>query len=200
MLLMVKKVDPILVIAILDKVSVVMELDTGAACTLMSKSMYEQLWPVVSERPMLYSSGAKLRVFGGSRLKVSGEIVVTARIGDNPKSCSAKIIIVDGEGPCLLLGKDLIQSLGLCSNIHKVSRVITFKEEFPELFSEGLVCYREKAFTIEVDLTAPPKFCKARTVPYTMREKVDKELDRLQEEVLFLLLQIVLGLLRLSLC
>ena len=176
-----KKVDPILVSVILDKVSVVMELNTGAACTLMSKSMYEQLWPVVSEPPMLYSSGAKLRVYGGSRLKVSGEIVVTARIGNSPKSCSAKIIIVDGEGPCLL-GRDLIQSIGLCSNIHKVSRAITFKEEFPELFSEGLGCYRGKEFTIEVDPTVPPKFCKARTVPYTMREKVDKEPDRLQEE------------------
>ena len=91
------------------------------------------------------------------------------------------IIIVDGEGPCLL-GRDLIQSLGLCSNIHKVSRAITFKEEFLELFSEGLVCYRGKEFTIEVDSTVVPKFYKARAFPYTMREKVDKELDRLQED------------------
>ena len=111
---------------------------------------------------MLYLSCAKLRVYGGSKLKVSSEIVVTARIGDSPKSCSAKIVIVDGEGPCLL-GRDLIQSLGLCSNIHKVSRAITFKEEFPELFS-GLGCYRGKEFTVEVDPTVPPKFCKARTV------------------------------------
>ena len=86
-----------------------MELDTGAACTLMSKSMYERLWPVVSEHSMLYSSCAKLRVYGGSKLKVSGEIVDTARIGDSPKPCSAKIIIVDGEGPCLL-GRDLIKA------------------------------------------------------------------------------------------
>ena len=69
----------------------------------------------------------------------------------------------------------------MCSNIHKVSRAITFKEESPELFS-GFGCYRGKEFTIEVDPTVPLKFCKARTVPYTMREKVDKELDRLQEE------------------
>ena len=58
-----KKVNPILVTVILDKVSVVMELDTGAACTLMSKSMYERLWPVVSERPLLYSSCAKLSLW-----------------------------------------------------------------------------------------------------------------------------------------
>ena len=48
-----EKVDPILVTVILEKVTVVMELDTGAVCTLMSKSKYKQLWPVVPEHPML---------------------------------------------------------------------------------------------------------------------------------------------------
>ena len=130
-----KMVDPILVTVILDKVSVVMELDTGAACTLMSKSMYEQLWPVVSERPMLYSSGAKLRVYGGSRLKVSGEIVVTARIGNSPKSCSAKIIIVDGEGPCLL-GRDLIQSLGFVVTSTKYLELSLLRKSFQNCFQK----------------------------------------------------------------
>ena len=94
----------------------------------MSKDKYEQLSPVVSEHP-------KLRVYGRSTLKVSGEIVVTTRLEDGCKSCSAK-------GHCVL-DRDLIQSLGLCSNIHKVSSAISYKEKFPELFS-GLGCYRGK--------------------------------------------------------
>ena len=175
------RVDPILIDVLLNEVSVPMELDTGAACTLMPKSKYLQFWPVVSERPVLHSSCTTLRVYGGSTLKISGEILVTARLKDSSQSFSTKVIIVDGEGPCLL-GRNLIQSLGLCNNIHKVSSAISFKEEFPELFSDGLGCYQDKEFTIEVDPTVPPKFCKARPVPYTMREKVDKELDRLQEE------------------
>ena len=56
------------------------------------------------------------------------------------------------------------------------------KVEFPQLFSEGLGCYQGKSFSIVVDPSVPAKFCKARTVPYTLREKVGKELSRLQEE------------------
>ena len=80
-----------------------------------------------------------------------------------------------------MLGRDLIQSLGLCSDIHKVSRGITFKKGFPELFSVGLACSQGKKFTNEVNPRVPPKFCKPHTVPYTIRGKVDKELDGLQE-------------------
>ena len=157
-----------------------MEQDTGATCTLMSKSMHEQLWPVVSERPMLYLSCAKLRVYGGSKLKAAGEIV-TAKIGYSPKFCSAKIIIVDGEGPCLL-GRDLIQSLGLCSNITKYLGLSLLRKSFQNCFQKVLDATEGRNSQLRLTRQVPPKFCKARTVPYTMREKVDKELDRLQEE------------------
>ena len=77
------RVDPILVNDFLDEVSVSMELDTGAVCSLIPKTKYEKLWPVISKRPKLYSSSAMLKVYGGSSLKVLGEIFVTAKVKDN---------------------------------------------------------------------------------------------------------------------
>ena len=56
------------------------------------------------------------------------------------------------------------------------------EKEFPKLLSPGLGCYKDKTFAIEVDSSVAPKFCKARTIPYTLKPKVDKELDRLLQE------------------
>ena len=176
-----ENVKPIVVHVLMNKVKVPMELDTGASCSLISKNTYEQIWPSPESRPSLCPSSANLRVYGGSPLRVSGEIEITAELEDSNKSCQAKIVVVDGEGPCLL-GRDLIHTLGLLGNINKVSNTNTLKKEFPELFSEGLGCFKDRKFAIEVDPTVPPKFCKARTVPYMLRDKVNQELDRLQNE------------------
>ena len=67
--------------------------------------------------------------------------------------------------------------------VDKVSATSSaLEKEFPKLFSPGLGCYKDKTFTIEVDSSVAPKFCKARTIPYTLKPKVDKELDRLLQE------------------
>ena len=173
---------PIILDVMLDTVCVPMEVDTGAACTLISRGQYEQLWPVASERPVLCPSSVSLKVYGGATLKVAGEIDVSAKLENGAEMSSARIVVVNGEGPCLL-GRDLIKGLGVLGNIHNVSTdANSVKEEFPDLFLDGLGCYKGRQFAIEVDPSVPPKFCKARTVPYTLRAKVDQELDRLQKE------------------
>ena len=176
------RADPIVLDVLLNTVRVPMELDTGATCTLIPRSQYERLWPVTSERPVLGSSSVALNAYGGIPLKIAGEIDVAARLENGSEVSSARVVVVDGEGPCLL-GRDLIRRLGLLKSIHKVTvSADSIRQEFPELFSEGLGCYRGRQFTIEVDPSVTPKFCKARTVPYTLRAKVDQELDRLQKE------------------
>ena len=178
-----RRPDPIVVNVLLNSAKVPMELDTGATCTLIPKSQYNLAWPFVSKRPRLVSSHVTLNAYGGIPLKVEGEIDVSVELENGPKVDSAKVVVVDGEGPCLL-GRDLIGRLGLINNIHEVHKNANFclQQEYPKLFSGGLGCYKGRKFTIEVDQSVSPKFCKARTVPYVLRAKIDEELDRLCKE------------------
>ena len=51
-----------------------------------------------------------------------------------------------------------------------------------EVFKEGLGTLKGYEAKIYIDPGVRPRFCKARSVPYSMRTLVDKELDRLVEE------------------
>ena len=125
-----------------------------------------------------------LNVYGGSPLTVLGEISVIAKLENCSHSCEVRVVVVKESGPCLL-GRDLSRELKVISSdaLNCVAvKTDKLKVEFPQLFSEGLGYYQGKSFSIVVDPSVPANFCKARTVPYTLREKVDKELSRLQEE------------------
>jgi len=55
-------------------------------------------------------------------------------------------------------------------------------EKYPDVFKEGLVTLKGFEAKILVDSSAPPKYCKPRSVPYFLREKLEKELDCLVSE------------------
>ena len=50
---------------------------------------------------------------------------------------------------------------------------------FPELLGDDMCTMKNVKASIHVKPDATPVFCKARTVPYFMKKKVDEELDRL---------------------
>ena len=50
------------------------------------------------------------------------------------------------------------------------------------LFQSGLDTLKDYKAKIYVDSQAKPKFCKAQQVPYSMKSKVEEELDRLEKE------------------
>ena len=49
------------------------------------------------------------------------------------------------------------------------------------LFNDELGCVQGIQARIQVDSEAIPWFCRARTVPFALRDKVELELDRLQK-------------------
>ena len=55
-------------------------------------------------------------------------------------------------------------------------------EEFPNVFSEGLGTLKGAKVEIYVDETIQPRFHKARPAPYAMKEKIEDELKRLEND------------------
>ena len=169
-------------LSILDA-NVSAELDTGTFHSLMSEATYRATW-VLSDRPPLTNFEGKLAAYGGTPIDVIGCITVPVRLTNEVEPVSADFLVVKQEGPTLI-GRKMMQALKLVVHreaVNAISTISKFVDKYPKLFSPGLGTFQGEKFQIEVDSTVPPKYCKARPVPYAMRDKVVKEIDRLISE------------------
>ena len=55
-------------------------------------------------------------------------------------------------------------------------------QSFNDVFENELGRWQGDTVSIHIDPLIPPKFCKAMTLPYAMREKVEKKLQQLQDQ------------------
>ena len=175
---------PITLNLLLINNNVEFEVDTGATKTIISRYTYETVWK--KSRPKLLKSTVHLKVYGGSSLRVAGEINVNVQLPAANTKCKHNIVVTEDCGPSLLC-RDLLQALQITevklSSINKVSSSYShLLTDFPDLFSPGLGCLTGCTISIDVDTTISPKYCKPRNIPYALRDKVDKELQRLTEE------------------
>ena len=92
-----------------------------------------------------------------------------------------------GQGPNLL-GRDWLSRIRLdwtelCNNHACYSLSLQdILEGNSSVFSPELGTLKGITATIQLDVSAKPCFCKARTVPYSLKGKIEKELDRLVKE------------------
>jgi len=171
---------PVVVHPRLNKVMVPMEIDTGAAVSVLSKKTYEKSWKEKS-KPVLKVSEVVLRTYSGDVLKVLGEVEVEVEYGNQLETLP--LVVVDGDGPNLL-GRTWLRKIKLdwgavysCSTdcdsvIRKFDKV--FKDELGLIKSTNAVLY--------VDKEASPRFFKARPLPYALKEKVELELEQLVKD------------------
>ena len=94
------------------------------------------------------------------------------------------LVIVKGEGPTLL-GRNWLQKIRLNWNrIHYTPSkgLQDLLEKYDTVFQEGLGTFRGYEAKLHVDPNATPRFFKAQTLPYSLRDKVGEELTRLVNE------------------
>ena len=63
-----------------------------------------------------------------------------------------------------------------------MSEIERILSRYSVLFKDDLGCVEGIRAKIIVDPNEPPKFHRARTVPFAIREKIEKELDRLESQ------------------
>lgn len=146
-----------------------MEVDTGAAVSVISEKLYKRRF----KKSTLVSTNCVLKTYSEQSLRLKGKISVT--VSCNEKKYTLSLLVVQGNGPALL-GRDWIKMLKLdWSTVNRVKTESTDElcDRYSEVFNPSLGKVKGVKAKLHVVPDAIPKFCKPRPVPYALREAVD---------------------------
>ena len=164
----------------LNDVLVQMELDTGAAVSVINSATYNSLRQQTHVSP-LQSTDTSLHTYTGAAIKVMGITKVRAKYGG--KELYLSIHVVGGDGPNLM-GRDWLGQFDVnFKDVHVVGQPIEFKSllnKYSDVFKDELGCLKGMPVKLLVHENAKPKFFKPRPVPILLKDKVTKELEDLQ--------------------
>ena len=155
-----------------------MEVDTGAAVSVISEQLYKRRF----KRAKLMPTNCVLRTYSKHSLSVRGSISVKVKCNGN--ICTLNLLVVKGNGPALL-GRDWIKKLNLdWSSVNRVAPE-SFEElcnRYPEVFQPTLGKVTGIKAELHVVTGAIPKFCKPRSVPYALRDAVEAQLNKMEAD------------------
>ena len=155
-----------------------MDIDTGASLSLISEQTFLELWPSAT----LQQTSIQLKTYTGTPVKVVG--VLNATVCYEQQTVTLPLLVVEGVGASLL-GHNWLEKIQLnWTVIHNmnIDQLQAVLDKYTEVFKPGVGTLKDYKTHIFIDPTVPPKFCKARPVPYAMRQLVDTQLDKLVQE------------------
>ena len=185
----VRREDPIFIHPKINGKDAKMELDTGAALTCMGNKKFRESHP----NAKVHKTNIKLKTFSGEIMEPIG--IADVEVESEGKSTKLPIVITPGDTPTLL-GRNWLKQLKIdwkrVFDVLKTENQDGRPEELGEVlekhksvFSEGLGKLKDYKVNIELKEFAKPRFCKARTVPYALRGRIEKELDRLVKKGIY---------------
>lgn len=179
------KVAPYNVSVKINNQLVDLEVDSGAAYTMIRESTAKEIWN--GQIPILSEPKVRLTTWTNSKVVLLGEALVDVRFKDMSKKL--KVLIARGEGPNLL-GRDWFPELKIeLSGILHVrvdsGHVGSILDKYRNIFQPGLGKYTGPVVTIPLKPDAKPTFLKCRPIAFAVKDRVLKEIDRLvADEVL----------------
>lgn len=177
------RVPPYEVETLLAGVPTRMQVDTGASFSIIN----ERTWHSVRARLPRNSMrrvDISLRTWTETPVLLVGQVLLPVQYKDIRSDLC--VIVAKGNGPNLL-GRDWLAPLNINININFVSNTDKFEIEsllarHADVFKDGLGTYRGQPVAIHLKKGATPTFLKARPVPFAIKERVEKEIDRLEHE------------------
>ena len=147
-----------------------MEVDTGTALSLVSKTTYHKLWPTEA-------------TYIGECLEVKVIIQVKRQYQD--QEADLELIVVAGSGP-ILMGRDWLKVFCLdWSQLHRVSsdtgELQNILDKHSAMFKDELGLVKGTLARIHINPSTKSCFHQPWSIPYALREKVERELERLEE-------------------
>ena len=124
-------------------------------------------------------------------MPVVGMAKVDVNIRDRKNACHyCWLYILYPEMDPSLLGRSWLRHIQLdWREVHRISTsgnsieaAYSVLQKYPELMRDDIGTINGVKGHLQVNPEAEPRFCKARNVPYSLREKVEEELSRLEQD------------------
>ncbi|XP_033760675.1 uncharacterized protein LOC117342589 [Pecten maximus] len=176
--------DPIRIRPNIEGTMIDMELDTGSTVTLISQDLYKEHFCHIP----LHETTIRLKTYSGENIKPLGEIRVSVNLYN--QTATKNLLVVPQQGPALF-GRDWLRTFQIDWHDIKVhvlrlsstpTELQNILDEHKAVFSEGIGKLKGIKGSITLEENAQPKFHKARLVPYTLKPKVEAELQRLEQQ------------------
>ena len=174
-----KSTRPITIELLINNKPLTMEVDTGAAVSLISEATMKKLLPRMKVQP----SNMTLKTYTKEQMKVLGKIEVNVEYGEQKEVLT--LIVVKGNGPSLL-GRNWLNCIRLdWKRIAAVTAVQdtnlqSLLERYANLFKEDLGTITSYQAKLRIRKDATPRFYKPRPVPFAIKTAIEEELDRLE--------------------
>ena len=189
--------DPMYVSPRVNGVSCRMQIDTGSARSIITLSEFKDKFPGQE----LKKTSVLFKTYTGQLVQPNGKFIAHVKLHGQKRKLP---LFVVPNGSNALLGRDWLRELQLnwaevkavsiAESINSVSankqankpemdtRVQRLIDKHKSLFSPGVgkLKHITAKFTLKPD--AVPKFVKARPVPFSQRDKVGEELDKLEKQ------------------
>ena len=153
-------VQPIWIDVEIEGKTVSMELDTGAAVSIMSSTAWQTLFP----RQTLKEADVALRTYTAEKMSVLGQCQVNVKVNGRKKQLV--LFIVEGDGPSLL-GRDWLTHLQLdwqqIAKVDYTNKLENRLQNYEEIFKEGTETINSYQALIHLKEGANPKYHRARS-------------------------------------